>query len=113
VALPAQAFAGSNYFCQMTGRVSESCCCAGKRVRQTCHAEIKAQDCCELVQTHAPAPAPATRASLAEVPAAALIGVVPSVLNARAHVARHVETERVDTHPPGPPRFLAHCSFLI
>jgi hypothetical protein len=113
VALPAQAFASASYLCHMTGEVTGRHCCTGEHKDPPCSPQLQQRDCCELIQAHEHASAPATRASAQEVPAAALIGVIALALLAHGdHEQADVPTT-AETHPPGPPRFLAHCSFLI
>jgi hypothetical protein len=113
VALPAQAFASTSYFCHMTGEVSDTCCCTGKSAPESCEAQVKEQDCCELITSHGQASAPATRESLQQVPAAALVGAIAFGPVVEAGAERLAVATETETHPPGPPRFLAHCSFLI
>jgi hypothetical protein len=115
VALPAQTFARTRFLCHMTGEVSSSCCCAGTKASETHEAQAKRQDCCELVQVHAGARNAATRASLNDVPAAPLAEMLALEVAplAPATVARAPNAAFTFQHPPGPPLFLAHCSFLI
>jgi hypothetical protein len=112
MALPAPALASSSYLCHMTGRVSESRCCTAKRAT-VCHAQVEEQDCCELMQAHGQATAPATRNDSHDVPSAALVAIAAFSLPARTPLERARESTTANTHPPGPPRFLLHCSFLI
>lgn len=112
VALPAAAFARTSYFCHMSGQVSAHCCCK-KSVSEHCQTRIEQRDCCELVSSDAHASSPAARATAHEVPSAALVATIMLALNAHAPEAQPAATAAVETHPPGPPRFLAHCSFLI
>jgi hypothetical protein len=116
VALPAQALTGTSYLCRMTGKVSESHCCAAKRaqVSRACYAQVQAPDCCELIQAHGRATAAATRTHSQDVPAAAMILAPAFALPARRprSEASH-ESTVAKTHPPGPPRFLMNCTFLI
>jgi hypothetical protein len=102
-----------SYLCRMTGQVSDTCCCLGEAASKACGAQIMARDCCERVRT---SPRPATtepRSVLQQIPpAAARLAVL--------HVPVAVSAAPT-TRPPagggarvtGPPRFLAHCSFLI
>ena len=113
VALPAQAFASTSYFCHMSGEVSDTCCCTGKSASESCEAQVKQQDCCELIRSEGHAPVPATRASLQPVPAAPLIGAITFGLVVQVGEEYPAEVSTAETHPPGPPRFLVHCSFLI
>jgi hypothetical protein len=112
MALPAQALVNTSYLCHMTGRVSESRCCAHKHA-DVCHAQVEAQDCCQLLQSRGPATSPAVRCSSQDAPAAALIATPALSLLARVASARTAAPTPVETHPPGPPRFLVHCSLLI
>ena len=113
VALSALGFSGTSYACQMTGRVGSTCCCAGKHVAEPSSAEAKAPDCCKVTSAHAHESTPTVRTSVEELaPAASLCAV------ALAPIARYPNTHsrgaaHVRTHPPGPPRFLTHCAFLI
>lgn len=112
MALPAQALVNTSYLCHMTGRVSESRCCAGKHA-DICRAQVEQQDCCELMQTRGQATAPAIRGSSHEFPTAALLAAPAFALLVRAASEPARELPPVDTHPPGPPRFLMKCSLLI
>jgi hypothetical protein len=112
MALPAQALVNTSYLCHMTGRVSESRCCASKHA-DICHAQVEAQDCCQLMQSRGQAAGPATRSSTQDAPTGALIATPAVSLLARAPSTRTHEAPPADTHPPGPPRFLVNCSLLI
>lgn len=113
VALPAPAFASTSYFCHMSGQVLDTCCCTGKPAAESCEAQLKQQDCCELMRSEGHASVPATRAGLQEVPAAVLIGAIAFGLVFQSGEELPTKATVAETHPPGPPRFLAHCSFLI
>ncbi|HET6334305.1 MAG TPA: hypothetical protein VFG30_13875 [Polyangiales bacterium] len=112
LALPAQVLVNTSYLCHMTGRVSESRCCAGKHA-DICQAQVEQQDCCELMQTRGHATAPAIRGSSNDFPTAALFAAPAFSLLVRAPSEPRHEPIPVDTHPPGPPRFLMKCSLLI
>jgi hypothetical protein len=112
MALPAQALVNTSYLCHMTGRVSESRCCAGKHA-DLCHARVEKPDCCELMQARGQATAPAIRSSSQDVSTAALIPTPAFSSLARAPAAQIHSARLADTHPPGPPRFLVNCSLLI
>jgi hypothetical protein len=112
MALPGQVLVNTSYLCHMTGRVSESRCCAGKHT-DACQAQVERPDCCELMQARGQATAPALRTSSQEVPAVALIGTNDFSLVARNPVARLHKPPLAEIHPPGPPRFLVNCSLLI
>lgn len=113
VALSALGFSSTSYACQMTGRVATTCCCAGKHVAEPSGAEAKAPTCCKVTTAHAHNSVPMMRTSLDEVaPAASHVAVaLASITNASE--ARSREPAGIHTHPPGPPRFLTHCAFLI
>ncbi|HKP56078.1 MAG TPA: hypothetical protein VJV78_05150 [Polyangiales bacterium] len=111
-ALPAQPLVGTSYLCHMTGEVSGTHCCAGKRA-ESCHAQIERADCCEVMPSHGQPTAPATRSSSQDAPVLALIAAPAVVVVARAPAQWIRPAEPADARPPGPPRFLANCSFLI
>ena len=114
VAMPAQGFARISYFCHMTGAVSERCCCADEHELQPRSAQLQAPDCCDLLKAESNAAAPATRVASHDAPPAVMVLAIASALLADAQMAQQPgEPPTLDTHPPGPPRFLVHCSFLI
>ena len=109
--IPATAFAQPGYLCRMTGEVSASCCCAKKQVSKRCEAEIK-RSCCQLIEaerTIAPSVAPDTSRLIAAPMVAAI--VAQFALDSSGWTYK--PTLARITHPPGPPRFLVKCSFLI
>jgi hypothetical protein len=113
IALPAQPLISTSYLCHMTGKVSADRCCAGQRA-DICHAQIEAQDCCELMQARGPVTAAATRSHTQDVPVIALLASPAFALHLRVRSAtRTRELTLAAAHPLGPPRFLVNCSLLI
>ena len=112
VALPVQAFAHSSFFCHMSGEISHARCCPGKHVTESRDAHMQAPDCCELLESHSH-PAPAARVNVHEAPGTAVIASIVIALAEHAEIESVTDPVAVETHPPGPPRFLANCSFLI
>lgn len=114
LAIPACAFAQPGYLCRVTGQVSVSCCCAGKHVSNQAVAELKQRSCCQIVQvdrTVVPSAPPDNNSRTPASPAMVASLVVPISVRDTGRPCER-EVPRV-THPPGPPRFLVHCSFLI
>ena len=110
--IPATAFAQPGYLCRITGQISSSCCCAAKHASRGCESEVRKASCCQLVEaerTIAPSVTPDSSRLLA-APAAAELPVQIALPKAAWTYAPRVA--RI-THPPGPPRFLVNCSFLI
>lgn len=116
VALPAQPLVGSSYLCHMTGKVTEARCCTGQHA-DVCHAQLEQQDCCQLMQAHGRATVPAARDASQDVRVAVLIAAPAHAAHALARApaawSRAATPLDAHTHPPGAPRFLANCSFLI
>lgn len=111
-AIPAAVFAQPGYLCLSTGQVSVSCCCASKHASKRCEPEVKRQSCCQLIEAeHSVAPSVASDSSRL-VAAAVVATPLPQFAMVSTGWASEPEPARV-THPPGPPRFLVKCSFLI
>jgi len=113
MALPAPAFASASYLCHMTGQVSQSPCCLGKRGPVQCVTEIEQQDCCALLTAGAHVRAQATTGGSLHVLPAALLGELPATIVAAGSEGRLRAPATSGAHPPGPARFLAYCAFLI
>jgi hypothetical protein len=113
LALPAFAFAQPGYLCGMTGQVSHGCCCSGKQPTAAPTAEVKRQSCCQWVQPQRDATPSTTNDALrcAMQVALAPVAVVQAVPITASELRPPHDVARV--HPPGPPRFLANCVFLI
>jgi hypothetical protein len=113
VASSAPSLVRTSYLCHMTGRLYTSCCCGSERAREASGAQMKQQGCCTLIRSeHVAAPSTATPLHYVSpaVPAAALrltTRIVP-VADDSCYVPTTPEP-----HPTGPPKFLAHCTFLI
>lgn len=113
LAVPASVLAQPSYLCRISGQISTSCCCAVKH-RPHREAQVERKGCCDVIE--------AAQISTTTVgPESARTFASPVVvakLDARVS-PRLIEQEhppfrlRPTAGPPGPPRFLAHCSLLI
>jgi hypothetical protein len=113
VALQAFGFAHVSFLCSMTGEVRESCCCAGQHAQPVREMQVKAQGCCHELRSEGHAVPSAVQEATPQVPPAALAQVLLAlVAPPRRHVVPALE-RAPEKYPPGPPRFLACCSFLI
>jgi len=97
-------------------RAQPACCCAGERASHDAgrRAELRRPDCCEQVAKPARAAASTSLDPTLEVPAAAVVALVPievwvgetfSATNAAPQQARAPSGV-------GPPLFITHCSLL-
>jgi hypothetical protein len=103
--------AAPGYLCRVSGEVSTSCCCPVKRVSNRCGAELDKRSCCDRVEARIIAPSSAPDSSRL-VAAPVFIAAFDLDFHARAAAQFSRDAPRI-THPPGPPRFLEHCAFLI
>lgn len=120
VLLAAGASARKQYFCHMMGRVVDSCCCTEGYDAPAIEcetAQVRTPDCCERIDSGSRSTLPGTPDRIARVVPSAALAVV--VLAAPEPTLPHPDPATPPSPearaPPavGPPRFLAHCAFLI
>jgi hypothetical protein len=119
VLLPGSAFARTQYFCRMMNRVVSTCCCHADKDHgdrgDTSVARLRATDCCQKLTASDHSVTASTAKADCSVPAATVAAApppTPAVLPPKFVAVAHPIRARA---PPaiGPPRFIAHCSFLI
>ena len=120
VALPAGALGHAQYFCQMMGRLVDTCCCKTERSShasdRTASPEIKAKDCCQRLERAKHQAAPALRDAALRI-ASPLVATAPPF----THVLAEPELRAIGLQPsraraPPPlsrrPIFIQNCSLL-
>lgn len=116
--VPVTAFARVLSICNMSGRVGKTCCChraQEKNQEKECHAPaIDRAPCCTQVVSHADKAAATTTDIASDVPAAALLEQLPSIVHRGLAFA---ESERIAARarappPLGPPLYLLNCAIL-
>lgn len=120
VALPLGAMGQSQYLCRAMGRVMDECCCRAAPTAEVKHAsgvtEVKAPDCCQLLERSGRDSTPALRDGNPRVPPAELATTVPVVIVVLEPAPYLFAAEVVQARAPppraGPPIFLENCSLL-
>jgi hypothetical protein len=116
MALPASALGRSQYFCIGMGVARDSCCCKAKRAaEQGCGTQIKASDCCRVLERASRDATPAVREAAQQILPSALLAILPPFGPQPLDVAEGVRSAtRLARAPPlsGPPLFLKNCALL-
>ncbi|HEY5373855.1 MAG TPA: hypothetical protein VIK01_09205 [Polyangiaceae bacterium] len=114
--LPGGAFARTQYYCAVMGRVVASCCCETEAVTQAPSAvqELEVGDCCQRLSAANRSASLGTRDVLHGVAAAAVLPTVTEPVRAAA-LGNTASPCTAATEAPlaiGPPLFVIHCALL-
>jgi hypothetical protein len=119
VALPAGAAGRHQYFCEMMGRLLDTCCCAAAKASATSKPnagpEFRAKDCCERIESATRDAIPALRdgALRIESPVVGTLAPIAFVVPAPSFELLSINRVRARAPPAlGPPIFLKNCSLL-
>jgi hypothetical protein len=114
--LPGGAFARTQYYCAMMGRVMASRCCETEAVSPAPNAaqELQVEDCCQRLSSGNRSASLGTRDALRGVVAVALLTTAPEPFRLKPQADTGSVCAEATQAPLaiGPPLFVAHCALL-
>lgn len=108
------AFGAPHYFCHMAGEVVDACCCASHQDDGSEQGSLSQEDCCERLSARPQVQVTPALRLVSDVPAAALLAIVPQPVRVPASVRVERPVLREQRGPPSTrPLFVKHRALLI